>query len=122
MPKKSLNINPFHGGLSEHSDARDIQHHELAAVENQQDALNLLDEVEIPQFENALAENKQPQVSNDLSSAAATLIFSLASSWPSSSRATAITESLEPILLETVAERRIILMARSDPSVQRRCP
>lgn len=34
MPKKSLNINPFHGGLSEHSDARDIQHHELAAVEN----------------------------------------------------------------------------------------
>ena len=34
MPKKSLNINPFHGGLSEHSDARDIAHEELAEVQN----------------------------------------------------------------------------------------
>ena len=34
MPKKSLNINPFHGGLNEHSDARDIAHQELSAVEN----------------------------------------------------------------------------------------
>ena len=34
MPKKSLNINPFHGGLNEHTDARDIQHHELAGVQN----------------------------------------------------------------------------------------
>ena len=50
---------------------REAHQYELAAVENQQDALNLLDEVEIPQFENTLAENKQPQVSNDLSSAAA---------------------------------------------------
>ena len=34
MPKKSLNINPFHGGLNEHSDARDIAHEELAASQN----------------------------------------------------------------------------------------
>ena len=34
MPKKSLNINPFHGGLNEHTDARDIQHHELSDVQN----------------------------------------------------------------------------------------
>tara|TARA_R110002051_G_scaffold198350_1_gene265575 strand:- start:1969 stop:3336 length:1368 start_codon:yes stop_codon:yes gene_type:complete len=34
VPKKSLNINPFHGGISEHSDARDIAHHELARSQN----------------------------------------------------------------------------------------
>ena len=34
MPKKSIEINPFDGGLNDYADARDIAENELAAATN----------------------------------------------------------------------------------------
>ena len=34
MPKKSIEINPFDGGLNDFADARDIEENELAAATN----------------------------------------------------------------------------------------
>ena len=34
MPKKSIEINPFDGGLNDFADARDIKENELAAATN----------------------------------------------------------------------------------------
>ena len=34
MPKKSIEINPFDGGLNNYADARDIKENELAAATN----------------------------------------------------------------------------------------